>query len=197
LTEAQEKKYGLDPEVDDSKMLTLALLLNLQGKHPEAEVLLRRVIALREGSMGMCDSRTLKSFNALGEALTAQNQLEEAAGLYRKILEKYDTYDDRAREEALKSADNLAQVLCKQGDLKGAEETGRCMISRREDLLGMDHIDTLVGVHTLAEVMAARGRHEEAITLFQQAYCGTAKRVGRQHPDAVEFLEDFNNAVGR
>jgi hypothetical protein len=85
--------------------------------------------------------------------MTAQNKNNEAMHLYRTIIEHYSMYSRDAREEALKSADNLAQVLATQGQLAEAEDMGRWLVSERERLLGDDHLDTLIGIHTLAGML--------------------------------------------
>jgi hypothetical protein len=151
-------------------------------------------VAAFEGRYGLHRLLTIQSINRLGEALTSQGKLEETAALYQCVLDVYSDLDEKAREAALNSADNYAQVLCKQSHLGGAEEMGRWMVGQRELLLGTDHLDTLVGVHTLAGIMAAQEKPQEAVTLFERAYHGTEKIAGPDHSDTVEFLEDFNHA---
>jgi tetratricopeptide (TPR) repeat protein len=197
----QRRLYGIHREIygDDSDktyetMGALAGLLTLTGNASEAEALLRPVVAAFEGRYGLHRLLTIQSINRLGEALTSQGKLEETAALYQCVLDVYSDLDEKAREAALNSADNYAQVLCKQSHLGGAEEMGRWMVGQRELLLGTDHLDTLVGVHTLAGIMAAQEKPQEAVTLFERAYHGTEKIAGPDHSDTVEFLEDFNHA---
>jgi tetratricopeptide (TPR) repeat protein len=175
----------------------LALLLNMQGKPAEAEVLLLQVSQAWETKHGLEHDDTIRSLNALGDALTKQGKLEEATKHYRRVLDVFTDLGGKAREEALTSLDNLALVLSRQGALEEAETTSRQAIDETTKLLGYDHADTYIRYHTLGEVLTQQRRFQEALEMYEKAYRGTFDRGGADHPDTVEFFDDFNAAKNR
>jgi hypothetical protein len=111
------------------------------------------VVEHREREFGSQNVDTLRSINFLAESMTAHSKNNEVTNLYRTVMEMYSVYDGDAREEALTSADNFAQLFATQGQLAGAGAMGCWLISQRKRLLSKDHINTLINIHTLARML--------------------------------------------
>jgi tetratricopeptide (TPR) repeat protein len=189
--------YGEESDDTYENMRGLAALLTIQGKAHEAEIMHRQVVQVREAKYGLHDAGTIKSINFLGDALVKQDKLDEAAQQYRRVLDVITDLDNSAREEALNTLDSLAQTLSQQGELIEAEAVARLMIDEREKLLGVDHFDTFIGYHTLAETLTLQKQFEPALKMYQKAYVGTLASCGPEHPDTIEFLNDFNCAKNK
>jgi hypothetical protein len=68
-------------------------------------------------------------------------------------------------------------------------------VDQREHMLREDNLDTLIGIHTIA--VAASLRYQGAAIIFDLAYRGAREKFGSAHPDAIEFLENYNNVKGK
>jgi tetratricopeptide (TPR) repeat protein len=177
-----------------NNMWRLALLLNMQDKPAEAEVLLLQVSQAWERKYGLGHEATIRSLNALGDALTQQGRLEEAAKHYRRVLDIFTDLGGKAIGEALISLHNFALVLLRQGALQEAETTSRKVIDESTKLLGHDHVDTYIRYHNLSDVLTQQQRFHKALEMYEKAYRGNLGRLGADHPDTLEFLDDFNRA---
>lgn len=175
-------------------MVPLALLNSSQGRVEEAESLLRRVLARRQQRYGLAHVKTLKSINYLGDVLVSQEKYDEAEELLRCVSQLHDLQDLEQRTQALKSVEALTRVLAKRHKLDEAEKFGRWTVREYETLLGNRNLDTLIAIHTLAGVLMAADKREEAVTRYNQAYSGTQQRLGDTHPDTQEFYEDYQSA---
>ena len=62
-------------------MMGLAIALDAQGKHAEAEQVLRQVVEAQERTLGKDHDRTLISMERLARVLEARGKKEEAAAI--------------------------------------------------------------------------------------------------------------------
>jgi hypothetical protein len=96
----------------------------IQGRHQEAEPLLRRVVAAAEHERGYDSPEFAASLNNLGVSLSHQGRYSEAESIYRGVL---------ARTEAAHGPDHpeVAKVLTKFG---GAQPGAGPQLHRRASL---------------------------------------------------------------
>jgi tetratricopeptide (TPR) repeat protein len=151
-------------------------------------------VKFHKAKLEQSQERYLKSINALGEALAGQNKHDAAVDIYLDAFQHKDEYEGKARQEALVGVDSFAQLLARQGMLVKADAVGCLMVYEREKMLGRDHLDTLVGMYTLAGIKYKRQRYGEAVALYQSAYVGMRKHCGDAHADTIEFLADLEEA---
>lgn len=197
VCDIRKEIYGEESDDTYEYMQGLAGLLLMQGKAQEAEILLRQVVEVREARYGLDNAKTIEGINFLGEALVKQEKLEEAGQYYRRVLNVLTDLDKRTREEALHTLNSLAKVLSQQGHLTEAKIIANQVIDARENLLGLGHYDTSISYHTLAKILTRQEQWKSALEMFQKAYVGTLARCGSEHPDTVEFLNDFNAAKNK
>jgi tetratricopeptide (TPR) repeat protein len=193
----REGIYGEDSHDTYQNMRLLGITLNMQDRAAEAETIHHQVVLAMERKYGLHNVETVQSINFLGEVLIKQEKFEDAALHYRRVLNALTDLDGKARTAALASLDSLAQVLLRQGQLLEAEKVARQMIDEREKLLGLDDLDTLIGYHTLAEILTKQEQFKLALEMYEKAYVGTNTKLGPDHPDTVEFLNDFSSAKNR
>jgi len=142
----------------------LGRLLHEDGKYEEAAEHYRRAIKLKP------DYRD--AHNNLGIVLCELGQYEESEPAYRRALEI---------EDYVSPHNNLADLYIRQGRLEEAEA---------EVLIALElKPDSVVSVHTYAQVLAAQGRLDEAEEWFRQ--------VLDLDPEDIEVLEDFSEFLIR
>jgi tetratricopeptide (TPR) repeat protein len=73
-----------------------------------------------------------------------------------------------------------------------AHDMGRRSLEVREELLGMENLDTLSSVSRVATALRLAGRYEEALPMYRRAYQGRKKVLGAEDPLTLSSL----NSVG-
>lgn len=80
---------------------------------------------------------------------------------------------------------NLANVLWRQGNPEEAESLYRRMVTCRREAFGDSDVYTLDGLHVWGRFLRARGRHEEAKKVLEEAVAGRQDKLGPKHPDTL------------
>ena len=78
---------------------------------------------------------------------------------------------------------NLAGTLWAQGDFAGARELQQTALAVSRRVLGDEHPDTLMSMHSLAVTLWETEEHPEAIRLMRQAAAQRKTKLGAAHPD--------------
>jgi tetratricopeptide (TPR) repeat protein len=68
---------------------------------------------------------------------------------------------------------------------------------KRKKVLGMDHPDTLISMHNLANALGTLGRHKEAEEMYYQTFKRRARVLGMDHPDTLQSMDSYGIALGR
>ena len=90
-------------------------MLDHQGKHEEAEQLLRRTLRLREDELSREHPDTLGSMESLASVLDHQGKFEEAERLLRETLRLRERIQGRKHPDTVGSIRSLELVLDHQG----------------------------------------------------------------------------------
>ncbi len=133
------------PELTLDQALQLALQTLKEGRHAEAEQILRQILAAVPAHPG--------TRNSLGESLLAQGRIGEALPEFEQAVRLMPDY---ARAWA-----NLAGVLGQMGRLDEALAAYRQAISQRPDFAE--------GLCSVGNILAMQGKHPEAILEFREA----------------------------
>jgi tetratricopeptide (TPR) repeat protein len=89
----------------------------------------------------------------------------------------------------------LAVVLDDRGEYEEAEQLSRAALARREEVLGKDHHDTLMGVHVLAEVLRSQAKYEEAKQLHRRALAAREDTLGKEHRDTLSSVGNLASVL--
>jgi tetratricopeptide (TPR) repeat protein len=91
----------------------------------------------------------------------------------------------------LEATDILALICRSRHDYTGAEDKFRETLSLREASLGKHHIDTLVTVKQLSQVLWLRGKLDEAESLCTRALDIASKSVTKSHPESLGIQNEL------
>ncbi|KIX06114.1 uncharacterized protein Z518_04088 [Rhinocladiella mackenziei CBS 650.93] len=78
-----------------------------------------------------------------------------------------------------------AWYASESGRYRVAERMAQASLEVREEVLGLDHIQTLDSVNNLAVALRDQGKYEEAESMNRRALVGREKVLGVEHPDTL------------
>ena len=171
----------------------LADALMGQGRHAEAESMLRRLHEVQMRVLGAEDARTLSTAAALALSLTNQGKNTDAERINREVLGVQKRLFGLNHPDTLASANNLALSLANQGKFADAERIEREVLDVLKRELGPEHESTLTSANNLAGSLMNQGKYAEAEQI-QREVLGVLRRVlGPDHPDTL--LGAYNQAA--
>jgi tetratricopeptide (TPR) repeat protein len=142
----------------------LANALHAQGKHSEAEEVLRSVLTACEHVFGPDHPGTLKSYDNLALALHLQGKHAEAEQEFRKVLAARLRVLGPAHFDTLSNRNNLALELSAQGKHAEEEQEHRAVLATRERILGPENPQTLWTRSLLIFNLRIQNKHAQAET---------------------------------
>lgn len=83
---------------------------------------------------------------------------------------------------------NRALALNRGGDLKAAEAEGRAAVQELQALLGPDHPMVASSTNTLATVLTAMRRYDEALVHHRRVLAIRERSLGKDHPDTASSV---------
>ena len=107
-------------------------------------------------------------------------------------LEETEATLDRATIE-----DNIVWYLLQVGEYAAAEKIGRNVIVLREEILGVENLDTLISVSHLGSVLASQGKYKEAEAMHRRALKGRQKVLGVEHPKTLTSIGNLGSVLQR
>ena len=117
----------------------------------------------------------------LGLFTEAQNQLERAVDLRRRVL-------GEEHRDTLASLSGLATALEDQGRYPQAEALRTRVLGVQGRLLGKEHRDTLASMNSLASVYRLEGKDEQARELVVRTLALQRRSLGDEHPDTLTTM---------
>ncbi|KFY18132.1 hypothetical protein V492_00124 [Pseudogymnoascus sp. VKM F-4246] len=114
----------------------------------------------------------------------------------RKVL-GYTTEDAEATLDRARIEDNTVWYLLQVGEYAAAEKIGRTAIVGREEILGVEHLDTLTSVSNLGSVLESQGKYEEAEAMHQRALKVRQKVLGEEHPNTLTSVGNVGVVLER
>jgi hypothetical protein len=98
---------------------------------------------------------------------------------------------DRGGPEVPNTTGNLATVLYLKGDLAGAEKTGRDAVALDRAAHGPRHPYLAIGLCTLAQIMEAQGKYDEAEPLLRESRAIRREVLPADHPLLIDNLQNL------
>jgi tetratricopeptide (TPR) repeat protein len=170
-----------------------AQLLHEKALHAEAELLMRRALAIIEQTCGAEHPDVATLLNNLAVLLKDTNRLAEAEPLMRRALVIDEQSFGADHPTFAIDLNNLAQLLQVTNRLIEAEPLIRRALAIYELSFGDDHPEVAVVLSNLAQLLQATNRLAEAEPLMHRALAIDEQSFGTHHP---KVAEDLNNLAG-
>jgi tetratricopeptide (TPR) repeat protein len=105
--------------------------------------------------------------------------------------------DEKARLDRATMATNTGWYSMLMGEYGRAEQVERSAVTTREEVLGLEHPDTLTSVSHLGSVLSRQGKYDEAEAMHQRALEESEKVLGREHPDTLTSVINLGSVLSR
>ena len=180
-------------DADQQKMLDLinqGMDLTRAGKPRDAEVIYRRWIGEATKRYGADGLITSLGYRLLAGSLEEQNQLKEAEGYWRRLLDINKAVMGEQDDETLTAYGFLSSNYIKQGRPAEALPLRRAILAQRIAKKGERDPKTIVATSNLASVLTEMGEHKEAEALYRKALAANLAVHGENHR---ETASDYGN----
>lgn len=194
LADPDLARIDVDASLTDSVRYNLAYTLNNSSKFPEAEGLLRQVLADETRRLGPDHPQTLYTKKALGQNLHRQGRLQEAVVLYAEVYAKRARRYGPDHPLTLGAAAQLAAAYNTLGRAAEAEPLLREALAGFKQRGEGDGKEALVVRVMLTSALEKLGRYDDAIALADETIAlehGTPNRdtVAVRNVKAQALLE--------
>ncbi len=176
-----------DPSQEDPLLLrALAKLSMNQGRHQEAEMMVRKALE-RSAASPQYDSLYTKLLQDLADYLALQGRYEEAEGLYRGCLEVWER-DGGEPLFYVAALTGLARTLQAQGRFEEAEGLLRQAVLYGEASIGPNDPVLRNALSQLGLLLSLQGKTSEGVPLVERAVSIARAAQGERHPDTARTL---------
>lgn len=162
-------KLGRDDARAAESLAGKADALRGQGRHPQAVEAYIAAIDLMGKTMPEDDLRLAKAYDGLSSSLEAKNLPEDAAKMGLKAARIYATVYGPVHLEVARSAERLAGLSVKSGNVAQAIAYYQQALLIREKLQGPEHPDLLPILEPYSQVLALTPRKEDARKMAERA----------------------------
>lgn len=166
-------------------MRFLGVVLLDQGKHDQAEELLRDALEIQERSLGPNHPDVAVSLSDLARVLMEQGKQEEAERLSRRVLEVQEQVQGMDHPVVGRAATTLGDILSGQQRHREAEPLYRRALEIHERTWGPYHLDVAWSAVGLGETLLSQERYEEAEPLLRQALKIQQEQWGGEHHEVA------------
>lgn len=161
------------------------------GRHAEAEVFVRRALAINQSLGGVEQREVTISLNHLGLLLQSQDKLNEATAFHEQAYALCQKLFEEDDEDFLATLNNLGLVRKRQGHLDEAESFYRRSLEISEKIYRKTNPHIAVRVNNFSGVLYEKGRLEEAAALSERALYITEQNFGSDNVDLIHMLTNL------
>jgi tetratricopeptide (TPR) repeat protein len=168
-----------------------AVALSEENRNAEAELLMRRALAISEKGFGLEHPDVATRLNNLATLLQATNRLGEAEPLMRRALDIGEKSFGPEHPTVAIRLNNLADMLRATNRLGEAEPLMRRALAIDEKSFGPGHPTVAVALNNLAQLLEATNRLGEAEPMYRRALAIDEKSFGPEHPTVAVALNNL------
>lgn len=187
----EAERFGSEDPRLVGTLHNLGVLYEIQGRYAEAETLLKRVLAIREKTLGANHREVVRTLNSLAEVYNAQARYAEAEPLFRKALATRQKTLGQDNSDTARSLNDLGVLLYRKGKYSEAEPLLTRALAIYEKTLGPENPETARTLNNLALLHRAKGRFAIAEPLLKRALAIHEKALGPDHPGVAKGLNDL------
>lgn len=186
----EAKRLG-NAELISQARHSLASSYLLEGRHKEAESLLREVIDFYKATYGKQHPEYATHLSSLANLLLYIGRYEEAELLFRQVVDiDKVTYGDQHPNYAI-NISNFARLLQQTKRYEEAKLLFRQSMEISKVNFGEQHPIYAIAANNLASLLRDTGRYEEAEPLFRQVINIDKATLGEQHPNYADSLTNL------
>ena len=172
-------------------MNDLAQLLKATNRLAEAELLMRRALAIDEKSYGLEHPYVAIRFNNLATLLIVTNRLAEAEPLMKCVVEIFEKTHGENHANVATVLNNLALLLQAMNRLVEAEPLMRRALVIDEKSSGLESPAVARDLNNLAQLLQAKGRLADAEPMIRRALAIDEQSYGMEHPKVARDLRNL------
>jgi len=173
----------------------LAVSLQASGRGAEAEEIHRKLLALRQRTLGPENVETLQSVNNLSHTLLELGRAKEAEPYARQAFEGRRRVLGAEHPDTLTSESNLARSMGELGQHDEEERYLREALTGRRRVLGDEHSDTLHSLNAMGLLLRSQGRAAEAEPLLRQIVETRRTVLGDSHQQTLISMSNLAGAL--
>jgi len=170
LTEALKPQFVSNPRPPEPDLAhlgyflnNLALISQLRGDLPKAELLLRQSLDLLRKRAGTSSLEYIGGVANLAAVCMFRGDLDQAELLMERVVEVYGYNKSREGAKYAKALNNLGAICLARGELDRSETLRKQALEQRRTVLGDHHPDTLITMANLALLADRRGQSAAAV----------------------------------
>ncbi len=176
------------PAIESDMRDAVSKVYRALGDYGDAEVMLRRVVALERVNYPNGHRNLAKVLDDLAVTLMLRGNLPEAEALDREAIAMGEKFLGPVHTDVAAWLNNLANILKHEGNLKDAEAMYREGLAMNRKLLGNGHREVAVSLNNLATLVAKQGKLSEAETLEREGLQIATNLWGNEDPMTARFL---------
>ncbi|HMO04888.1 MAG TPA: tetratricopeptide repeat protein [Kiritimatiellia bacterium] len=190
----------LDSAALVSSLNDVGLLLQAEGRLPEAEELFRRALVVLDATVGRDDVATGTILEHLADTSMRRGNPDAALAFYREAAEVFGARLGTTHPRYANTLNNLGNVQRERGDFSEAERLYRETV-RIYATHGKRHqVARAVAAHNLGVLMMGLGRMDDAGPLLEQAADLLTRQRGSASNQAImacQSLSEFYRITGQ
>lgn len=174
----------------------LSRLGNVQrhlARYPEAEIILKRALALAIAEFGEASDEASNARNNLGILYKYTGKFDDAKILYETALANIEREYGREHISTASLYHNLGGLEHARGDFAAGEEPARKAWGIRANALGANHPDALADAVAYAGVLDGLERYDESEKIYRDVLVEYEKIYPAEHYEIAAALHNLGN----
>jgi tetratricopeptide (TPR) repeat protein/predicted Ser/Thr protein kinase len=190
-----EAALALSPHDENPKTLSieadLGRVLYSQGKYPQAEAVLQKVVDARRKVLGPEDPDTLSSMNRLAQVDQAEGNYPQAEALNQTVLNIRLRVLGPENQATLGTMDLLAIDYGYEAKYAESAALLEKILEIRRRVFGAENLNALLSMNNLAIDYKHEGKYAQAEALYSQEIAIQRRMLGPEHPDTLSTMNNL------
>eukprot|EP00752_Nemacystus_decipiens_P011921 g10571.t1 len=177
---------------DDVAMcyLFVGLLLMLEGKYEDADIVSKQALAINEEVYGQDHPQVVATLVFRAELSKKQGKYEDADVLCQRALLTREKEYGRDHPELVWILNSRAWLLVDQGKYEDADVLYQRALAIEEEVYGKDHHEVAKTLSYRAMLLRSQGKYEDADVLYQRALAIEEEVYGQDHHEVATTLSN-------
>jgi tetratricopeptide (TPR) repeat protein len=163
----------------------------VHAQYAQTELLLHRVLSIRQQAFDGDHPDTARALNDLGVLYLTQSKFQQAEPLLQQALAIRQAKMGVEHSDTATSLNNRAQLYYEQGYYSSAERMYQEALEIRQRVLLPGHPDIAQSLNNLAELYTVLGKFSQAESLYEEALSSQKYTLGSEHPLVAQTLNNM------